>query len=67
MAKSETNWNIDDVATVRSVAQRLGVSTVYVYRLLEQGDLLGKQLGNGKTWLVYLPSVEEWERKRKNV
>jgi excisionase family DNA binding protein len=62
MAKNEDNWTLDQVTTVRKVAQRLAVSPQYVYELLETGDLKGQQIG-GK-WLVYLPSVDEWEKKR---
>ena len=53
---------LSDYIPAQEAADLLGVASGHVRHLLIDGKLKGKKMGNG--WIVFKPSLEEYERTK---
>ena len=51
--------NLSDYLTTRQAAELLGVDRTHINRLLIDGKLKGQKIGHN--WMVFRPSLEEYQ------
>ena len=55
----------DELLSPQAVAARLGLSRQHVRRLVDAGELEGRQMPNSRYWKIPLSSVLAFEQRRE--